>query len=38
MPQPFTYRSATTDYEAYLNDLLAISGLTTWNLCYTMTR
>ena len=38
MPQPFTYRSATTDYEAYLNDLLAISGLTTWNQCYTMTR
>jgi uncharacterized protein (DUF2267 family) len=38
MPQPFTYQSASADYETYLNDLLTISGLATWNQCYTMTR
>lgn len=38
MPQPFAYRNASTGYEAYLADLLEISGLTTWNQCYTMTR
>jgi uncharacterized protein (DUF2267 family) len=38
MPMPFTYRSATEDYEKYLEDLRAISMLQTWNQCYTMTR
>lgn len=38
MPQPFTYQSATRDYEAFLEVLKAISGLATWNQCYTMTR
>jgi uncharacterized protein (DUF2267 family) len=35
---PFTYQSASADFERYLTDLLAISGLTTRNQCYTMTR
>ena len=38
MPQPFTYQSASADYETYLGDLLAISGLATRNQCHTMTR
>jgi uncharacterized protein (DUF2267 family) len=38
MPMPFTYRSATEDYEKFLHDLLSISMLQTWNQCYTMTR
>jgi len=27
MPMPFTYQSATRDFEAYLDDLRTISGL-----------
>jgi len=38
MPMPFTYQSATRDFEAYLDDLRTISGLATRNQCYTMTR
>jgi uncharacterized protein (DUF2267 family) len=38
MPMPFTYRSATQDFEAYLDDLRNISGLNSWNQVYTMTR
>ena len=35
---PFTYQSATRDFEAYLDGLRTISGLATRNQCYTMTR
>jgi uncharacterized protein (DUF2267 family) len=38
MPMPFTYQSATNDFEAFLDNLLTISGLTTRNQAYTMTR
>ena len=35
---PFAYRSATKDFEKFLEDLKVISGLTTSNQCYTETR
>lgn len=38
MPMPFTYQSASAEFESYLADLLDISGLTTRNQVYTMTR
>jgi uncharacterized protein (DUF2267 family) len=38
MPMPFAYRSATKDFEKFLEDLLVISSLATSNQCYTQTR
>jgi uncharacterized protein (DUF2267 family) len=38
MPMPFTYQSASAEFEGYLADLLDISDLTTRNQVYTMTR
>ena len=38
MPMPFAYRSATKDFEKFLEDLLSVSSLATSNQCYTQTR
>ncbi len=38
MPMPFAYRSASADFEKFIEDLLAISSLATSNQCYTQTR
>lgn len=38
MTVPSAYRSATRDFEKFLEDLLAISSLATSNQCYTQTR
>ncbi|MGB9140680.1 MAG: DUF2267 domain-containing protein, partial [Aestuariivirga sp.] len=38
MPMPFAYRGASADFEKFIEDLLAISSLTTSNQCYTQTR
>jgi uncharacterized protein (DUF2267 family) len=35
---PFAYRSASADFEKFIEDLLAISSLSTSNQCYTQTR
>lgn len=38
MPMPLAYRQATQEFERFLDELLAISSLSTRNQCYTMTR
>jgi len=38
MPMPFAYRTATADFEAFLNDLQAISMLQTWHQCFQTLR
>ncbi|MEO6610217.1 MAG: DUF2267 domain-containing protein [Aestuariivirga sp.] len=38
MPMPFNYRSATPDFEAYLNDVMELGLLQTSNQAYQATR